>query len=231
MAIKDFSLTRPLTSYTKVQSIVSIIRRNRRWQTASPEVINKSYLNVGCGPNIHSQFINVEYNWLPGINLCWDLTKFLPLQDRSMTGVFSEHCLEHFSLTTARLIVDDLFRVLRPGGTIRIVVPDAGLYLDVYQNQSRGGNEVVFPFQEEVRAKTKLKSPMVSVNQIFYTDRDSPAGHRCMFDYSLLSEVLYSAGFCDVKLSSFGVGRDPILLIDTPSRKVESMYVEASRPA
>ncbi len=230
MGIKDFSFARPLTSYTKVQSVVSVVRRNRRWQTARAGVIDKHYLNVGCGPNTHREFINLEYNWLPGIDLCWDLTKGLPLEDRSMTGIFSEHCLEHFSLPTARLVVDDLFRVLRPGGTIRIVVPDAGMYLDTYQRQARGDDGVVFPFQVVVRAKTKLVAPMVSVNEIFYTDRDSPAGHRCMFDYSLLSEILYLAGFCDVNRCCFGEGRDPMLLIDTPSRRIESMYVEAGRP-
>jgi predicted SAM-dependent methyltransferase len=230
MGIKDFSLTRPLTSYTKVQSVVSVFRRNQRWQMASPSVNKKHYINVGCGPNTHTEFINLEYNWQPGIDLCWDLTKGLPFQDRSMSGIFSEHCLEHFSLPTARLVVDDLFRILSPGGTIRIVVPDAGMYLDTYQRQSRGDGRVAFPFQKELYAKTKLESPMVSVNEIFYTDRDSPAGHQCMFDYSLLSEILHLAGFSDVKRCCFGEGRDPMLLIDTPSRRIESIYVEAARP-
>jgi len=227
MGIKDFSLARPFTSYTKVQSVVSVLRR---WQTASSGVNGKHYLNVGCGPNTHSEFINLEYNWQPGLDLCWDLTKGLPFEDRSMNGIFSEHCLEHFSLPTVRLVVDELFRILRPGGTIRIVVPDAGMYLDTYQRHSRGDDGVSFPFQEVVCAKTKIDSPMVSVNEIFYSDRDSLAGHRCMFDYSLLSEILCKAGFSDVKRRCFGEGRDRMLLIDTPSRRIESMYVEAARP-
>jgi hypothetical protein len=68
------------------------------------------------------------------------------------------------------------------------------------------------------------------VNRIFYQDRDSPAGHRAMYDEELLGLVLRKAGFVDVKRQAFRQGQMNDLLLDTPSRECESLYMEARRP-
>jgi acyl-[acyl carrier protein]--UDP-N-acetylglucosamine O-acyltransferase len=72
-----------------------------------------------------------------------------------------------------------------------------------------------------------LKSALVSVNRVFYVDRNSVAGHCCMYDYELISEILGINGFSEITKYPFRVGVDETLLIDVPSRKVESFYVEA----
>lgn len=230
MGIRDISLQRSIWSYSRVQALVSALRRNRRWQLRRPGLAGKRYVNVGCGPNVHPDFINVEYQWLPGVDLCWDLTRGLPLATGSVQGVYTEHCLEHFSLPAARALVAEFFRVARPGSVVRVVVPDAGLYLDTYRRKMDGDATAKFPFEDAVHARDRLVSPMVDVNAIFYTDRDSPAGHRCLFDFALLAELLGSVGFTEVTRCSFRAGRDPKLLIDSPGRQIESLYVEAVRP-
>ena len=91
-----FSFDRPLASYTKVQSVYGHAIWNRRFQLQSPRVRSLRYLDLGCGPNIHQEFINIDYLWRPGIDLCWDVTRGIPLGEASMHGVFTEHALEHF---------------------------------------------------------------------------------------------------------------------------------------
>ena len=227
MSLSDFSFRRPLGSYTRVQALVSKWQRNRRSQLTSSRVVGKEYLDLGCGPNTHPGFINLDYVWHPGIDLCWDVAEGISLPDASMKGVFSEHCLEHFSLPTVRFLLAEIRRLLRPGGVVRIVVPDAGLYLDLYSRRRAGEATADFPYEDAVRA-SGLTSPLASVNRVFYVDRDSPAGHRCMFDRDLLTELLGLAGFRDVRRERFGTGRDPRLLIDAEHRNVESLYIEAS---
>ncbi|MEO8682881.1 MAG: methyltransferase domain-containing protein [Vicinamibacterales bacterium] len=227
MSLFDFSFSRPIGSYSKVQGLVSKWKRNQPSQLRSPRVAGKEYLDLGCGPNTHPGFINLDYDWQPGVDLCWDLARGLALPDGSMKGVFSEHCLEHFSLPTVRFLLAEIRRVLRPGGVVRIVVPDAGLYLDLYARRRAGEATADFPYEDAVRS-AGLTSPLASVNRVFYVDRDSPAGHRCMFDADLMTELLGLSGFEHVRREQFRTGRDPKLLIDAEHRNVESLYMEAS---
>ncbi len=130
----DFSQTklsfrRSFLSYSKVQFIIAALVRNRPFFLKQRALRRKAYLDIGCGPNLHHHFINLDYTWCPGIDICWDITKPIPLPDGVLKGVYSEHCLEHVTIETAEAVLRESWRLLRPGGTLRIVMPDGELYL------------------------------------------------------------------------------------------------------
>lgn len=227
MPWSTFSFRRPLTSYAKVQAWIAPLIRNRRFQLNRPRVRPLKYLDVGCGPNTHAGFINLDYLWHPGVDVCWDLGTGLPFGDGSLAGVFSEHCLEHFPQPEAAKLLREIRRVLAPGGTLRLVVPDGELYLRAYCAHLAGDPAARFPYEESERT-TADWTPMVSVNRVFYQDRESLFGHRTIYDFQLLAELLRAAGFGQVVRRRFGEGADPRLLIDTPARQCESLYVEAT---
>jgi len=79
------------------------------------------------------------------------------------------------------------------------------------------------PYAEDDAHNFPFVTPMISVNRIF---RDH--GHQFIWDYETLRLALLRAGFANVKKRAFGEGADPKLLRDTPSRQVESLYVEAT---
>ena len=95
MHLANFSLRRPLTSYAAVQVWIGHALRNRPAQLGRRRIANLTYLDLGCGPNVHENFINLDYLWHPQIDVCWDVTRGLPWADGSLQGIFSEHCLEH----------------------------------------------------------------------------------------------------------------------------------------
>ncbi len=218
---------RKITSYAKVRHWVGNLVRNRPNQVRRALRSGKKFLDLGCGPNIHDHVINLDYLWRPGVDICWDVARGLPLPDGSMQGVFSEHCLEHFSLPEGAALLREACRVLAPRGVIRVIVPDAGLYLDTYHARKTGSSPS-FPFEAGESWEGDFV-PLLSVNRIFYQDRDSAAGHRTMYDEALLGLVLRHAGFDDVKRRAFKQGEIPELLLDTPSRECESLYMEARR--
>jgi len=220
--------SRSLWSYVRVQRAYSTFLRSRRSQVRKIDFSRKRYLDVGCGPNTNENFVNLEYFWMPGIDLCWDILRGIPLPNGSMRGVFTEHCLEHFSPHDVLFVLRECFRVMEPGATIRVIVPDAGRYLSTYASRINGGAER-FPYESHGETDG-LRSPMIYVNRIFYTDRDSIAGHRCMYDEALLCEMLTSVGFTLLRREEYGKGRDKELLHDSAHRAVESLYVEASKP-
>ncbi len=227
MPIATVSYRRSAFSYAKVQAWVGPVIRNRSFQLRRKHLLAASYLDVGCGRNHHAGFVHLDYLWHPGVDICWDIARGLPFADGTFKGVFSQHCLEHFSLPTALAQLREIRRVIAPGGTARIIVPDAELYLRAYFAQLNGAPEPRFPYQE-ADVFADIRTPMLSVNRICYVDRDSPFGHRTLSDFALVAALLKKAGFDDVKKCAFGQGRDPRLLVDSPDRQVESLYLEAS---
>jgi predicted SAM-dependent methyltransferase len=207
------SLRRPLSDYSKVRDFYGHVIRGRKSQLR--KIKEKQYLNVGCGPKILHGFVNLDYLWVPGIDLCWDITEGIPLPDHSLQGIYSEHCLEHLEKSVATDIVRDFHRLLKPTGTLRIVVPDAELYIDLYV-RARDGEAVKFPYMEGKYL------PIEPLNRVF---RDH--GHLYAYDFSSMQEITLSAGFSSVTRVSFMHGRDPKLLVDSQERAIESLYVEA----
>ena len=208
------SLNRPLASYDLVRRFFGRSVRNNPMQFRWIE--RSEYLNAGCGPNIVPGFMNIDCYWRPGI-LCWDLTRALPFGDSSLKGIYSEHCLEHLTYEDAGKALREFRRVLSPGGHLRVVVPDVELYIDLYV-RARSGEKVVLPCQEELQTKT----PLFALNRIM---RDHQ--HLYAYDFEAMRQLIEQAGFHSVTRTTFGSGSDPKLLIDTPERACESLYVEA----
>jgi predicted SAM-dependent methyltransferase len=81
-------------------------------------------VNLGCGKNFHPDWCNIDlYSNDPSVKR-YDLRKGIPLSDNSSDFIYSSHLLEHFSKNDGFKFLRDCFRVLKPGGNIRIVVPD-----------------------------------------------------------------------------------------------------------
>ncbi len=216
-----FSRDRPLGSYSRIQILYSRLIRGNRFQLDKLKNNGKRYLNVACGDNAHPDFINLDYQWRPGIELCWDITKGIPFPARSVEGIFIEHCLEHLTYSQCCGVLKEFRRVLQPGGVVRIVVPDAELYLDLYQ-QSKEGKFIEFPYVSQQDLQNGI-TPMMAVNRVF---RDH--GHLFAYDAKTLEMMLRNTGFVDIRKESFRTGRDENLMIDSEERKMESLYVEAA---
>jgi predicted SAM-dependent methyltransferase len=207
---------RPITSYTKVQAVVGGLLRNR-WKGG---IARSEYLNIGCGTNTLKSFVNLDYSWRPGVDVCWDLSRPLPFEKSSKQGIYTEHCLEHLPREVCERVLAECHDILRPGGVLRVAVPDAELCLRAYL-AIREGSATSFPYLPEPCPDW---TPMEEVNRIFRSH-----GHLYAYDFDTLRRLLCKAGFENIGQASFRQGRDPTLLVDSESRAAESMYVEAVR--
>jgi predicted SAM-dependent methyltransferase len=90
-------------------------------------------LNLGCGNSHHPDWVNIDFIAASSKVLVHDLRKTLPIDEGSCDVVYTSHVLEHFSRNEARAFLKECYLVLRPGGLLRIAVPDletiARLYL------------------------------------------------------------------------------------------------------
>lgn len=80
-------------------------------------------LNIGCGNLLKEGYVNVDlFVQQPGVVQA--PADNLPYPDNSVDEVFSSHLLEHISHMHTVKVLSEWFRVLRPGGTLQLVVPD-----------------------------------------------------------------------------------------------------------
>lgn len=208
----------------RVRRAISSVVRNRRMFIPARAVRGQEYLNLGCGHFPHDDFINLDWIWNRRVQIVWDLGRGIPLDDASLRGIFSEHCLEHLPLDVGGRVLGECHRVMRPGGTLRIVVPDGEMYLSGYTARTRGDATITLPFSDHDEYRG-VYTPIMSVNRIFHEHE-----HRFIYDYETLRCLLEMNGFVDIERSGFRQGRDTKLLIDREERAPESLYVEATRP-
>lgn len=80
-------------------------------------------LDLGCGINRRAGFIGVDSRDFPGVDEIVDLTKPWPWDDASVSEVHASHVVEHFDATERIHFVNELYRVLIPGGKAMVVTP------------------------------------------------------------------------------------------------------------
>lgn len=81
------------------------------------------YLNIGCGNNFHPDWINLDLYKSKNVKY-HNIKNKLPFSDSSIDVIYHSHVLEHLNKEEADKFIKDCFRVLKPGGIMRIVVPD-----------------------------------------------------------------------------------------------------------
>ena len=127
-------------------------------------------------------------------------------------GVFTEHVLEHFYIDYARALLKEIYRILKPNGTLRLSVPDLGFRIQEYLKDKQNDSTKAYA-SEHIR---KLTQEYL---------------HLSVWDYERLYYECERIGFVDIALSQFGNGRDKNLIFDLKEREYETLYVEASKPS
>lgn len=84
----------------------------------------KHYLNLGCGTSFVPGWTNIDFVSYSEHVQAHDLRKGIPYPDQSFDVVYHSHVLEHFTKENGEKFISECFRVLKPGGVIRIAVPD-----------------------------------------------------------------------------------------------------------
>ena len=89
-------------------------------------------LNFGCGARYAQGWDNVDfYSAGPDVQRV-NLLRGLPYADNTFDAVYSSHVLEHFTNAQCSDVLGECWRVSKPGGIIRVVVPDIALSIEEY---------------------------------------------------------------------------------------------------
>ena len=81
-------------------------------------------VNCGCGNKYDKRMINLDFYPLETDIIRCNLLKGLPFEEEEIDWIYNSHFLEHLSYSDALSFLRECYRVLKPLGGIRIVVPD-----------------------------------------------------------------------------------------------------------
>jgi hypothetical protein len=141
-------------------------------------------LNLGCGHVPLEGFLNVDGRELDGVDVIADVHR-LPFAPGTVARIHSAHLLEHFPVEELRRsLLPYWTSLLRPGGLLTAVIPDAETMIAEFS-----AGRMSF---EELR--------LVTFGQQEY-DKDF---HFNMFSRPSILELLEQAGLHDVRIVEYG---------------------------
>ena len=144
----------------------------------------------------------------------------IPEAHGSVEVIYSSHMLEHLDREKAAKFLREAFRVLAPGGIIRIAVPDISYHVNNYLTH-RDANRFI---EDTFLTRPGHKNLFEKLIYLLIGDRH----HLWMYDGPSLCKLLVGSGFSDAKELAEGTTRiaDPGAL-DLRERSPESVFVEA----
>lgn len=136
-----------------------------------------------------------------------DVGKPFPVADDTVEAIFHAHVLEHLTPKVAKHCVRESYRVLAPGGVLRVGVPDLDRLVANYD--STDPDSFVHEMFEAAQKRDKNR-------------------HFWMYNERSLRRLLHNGGFSDVVRRPYREGRCPDLeRLD--NRPQKTLFMEATK--
>jgi SAM-dependent methyltransferase len=245
---------------------------------AGASVMPKLILNLGCGIRTNGNCINIDWSWWlkTAVNpvmraaaplfldrgrldrlkqlaahpvLVHDLRKGIPCPDRSVDAVYHSHVIEHIDRPFVGGFMQEIRRVLKPGGVHRIAAPDLERLAKAYladltsecpmMSWQEHDTRVAAMYEQSVRRESGAIKDLKSafrrkLDMLVRGDaRKRGETHQWMYDRINLSGLLVENGFREIRVVDYHTSRIPdwdSIALDTGSDgqeyKPESIYVE-----
>jgi predicted SAM-dependent methyltransferase len=186
----------------------------------------RNYLNLGAADDRFENYVALDF-FSRNAGYGADLRYPLLIDDAVFDGIFTEHALEHLSYAEVARVLSECLRILKPRGTIRIIVPDLSLFVENYARK----NDTWFRAWEQAVLEPRGRSMISHLEALSFVTQEY--GHRSAWDMDTMEKFLARAGFTDIRRCAPREGDDVCLLRDKEDRDrtMVSLYAEARKPA
>lgn len=164
-------------------------------------------LHIGAGRNLLAGWLNSDYFPKSSAVLHLDARGRFPFAAAQFDYVFSEHMIEHIGYPEGAAMLKECFRVLKPGGKLRISTPDLAFLIDLRRDDRS-------PLQNDyIRWATNkfLKSAPYADDTFVINNFVRRWGHLFIYDEKTLRAAFIDAGFGDVVRCALNESREPAL--------------------
>jgi len=235
--LRDLPLSwqRNVRAYDREKRTTGVLQARRRQIDSYFSRPGPYRLQIGTGENPLPGWLNTDLEPMKPDILHLDALVDFPFPDQVFETIYSEHMIEHIPYLGGLKMLRECFRVMKPGGEIRIATPDvrqiAGLlardltaeqkyYIEWSVTHSLG-----LYSQEKSRLQSRRPEWDIDVEHILrqYPNmhRDPVAfivnnffrsyGHQFLYDDATLTGILCEAGFTNVRRFAPGESDNPTL--------------------
>lgn len=201
-------------------------------------------LQIGAGKNPLPGWLNTDLEPVSPAIMQLNATEPFPFADEVFDYVFSEHMIEHIPYRGALTMLGECFRILKPGGRIRIATPDitqiaslCGAVLNGEQKRYIGWSMDHLGLYAPEKSEFQKRRPEWALDvhhlrQFFPRKDEDPAcfvvnnffrsyGHQFLYDFRTLRAAMQATGFADVQQFRPGQSDDPVFCgVETHGRHI-----------
>ena len=192
-------------------------------------------LQIGTGPNVLNGWLNTDVHPNTPDVLFLDGTRRFPFPAGTFGYVFAEHVIEHVPYLDGLFMLRECYRVLRPGGRVRIATPDLEVLASLCAPEK---TDLQLQYIEWV---CERYLPQIGVHDASFAVNNAfrSFGHEFIYDQATLESAMSKAGFADITRYAAGESGDENLCALESHHKVlgdrtmmhfETMVLEGRRP-
>jgi len=138
-------------------------------------------LHLGCGKrDFGEEWIHIDGADFPHIKY-HNIKILYPFEDNSVDLIYASHVIEYFDREEIISILTEWKRVLKPGGILRLAVPNFYMMASLYIQRSYPLESFLGP----IYGKMKMNDEMIY--------------HKTVYDSASLAKILFDCGFKDVR--------------------------------
>ena len=139
----------------------------------------KVLIHLGCGPQNDERYINVDLIPFPHVHFIHGVTRLPMFKNNYADLLYASHVLEHTQYGQLKEILKEWCRVIKPGGIIRIAVPDFDKILEIYELENHNIE--------------KIEGVLMGAQHYRYNF------HMAVFNKDYLTKLLIESGFTNIR--------------------------------
>jgi len=153
-------------------------------------------LHLGCGKIKLDGWVNVDLDSeLADVDIVWDLSMGIPVDDATCSFIFCEHLIEHFTSEQGAFFLSECNRVLSAEGVLRIATPSLDHIIDeICRGNWRAQDWLSQPEYHFIQTRAEM------LNIVFRW-----WGHQWLYDREELHRRLREAGFTTIEDVEWGM--------------------------
>lgn len=138
-------------------------------------------INMGCGKrNFGSDWVHIDAAKFDHVDH-YSIEKLDFFEESTVDLIYASHVLSYFDREEIKLLLNEWFRVLKPGGVLRLAVPDFSSMSRLYCDGLIGLNQIIGPLYGRMKVN------------------DSFIYHKTVYDFVELKKILEDNGFTNVQ--------------------------------